>query len=326
VALTDASAQLLERLQAASAHGRDELPASIQQGASRFAELADQNARLLATLTDAQQQGESLAALLQQSGGQLLANFGEIAALQTRASDKAGFHGEQLAALLDTLGTIDETSDRVLAKARGDFAATLSQLARQLSEASSNALDRALRAGTAETAGKLEQAAAHAVGVSSEAAVQLRGEIGRVDELVSGLEARISDARTRAETQIDIDFARRAASITDSLNANAVDIGRALDQDVPDSAWTAYLKGNRGLFARRAVSLLDRSDSRTVATLYESDADFRANVTRYITDFEAMLRDLLGTREGHTFAVTLLSADLGKLYVALAQGIERLRR
>jgi hypothetical protein len=326
VALTDASALLLERLQATSAHGRDDLPAAIQQGASRFAELADENARLLATLTDAQRQGESLAALLQQSGGQLLANFGEIALLQTRASDKAGFHGEQLEALLETLGAMDETSDRVLAKARGEFAETLSQLARQLGEASSTALDRALRAGTAETAGKLEQAAAHAVGVSSEAAMQLRGEIGRVDELVSGLEARIAEARNRAETQIDIDFARRAESITDSLNANAVDIARALDQDVPDSAWTAYLKGNRGLFARRAVSLLDRADSRAVATLYERDADFRANVTRYITDFEAMLRDLLGSREGHTFAVTLLSSDLGRLYVALAQGIERLRR
>jgi hypothetical protein len=38
-----------------------------------------------------------------------------------------------------------------------------------------------------------------------------------------------------------------------------------------------------------------------------------------------MLRQLLSTRDGHALSVTLLSSDMGKLYVALAQGIERLR-
>jgi hypothetical protein len=38
-----------------------------------------------------------------------------------------------------------------------------------------------------------------------------------------------------------------------------------------------------------------------------------------------MLRSVLSTRDGHALAVTLLSSDMGKLYVALAQAIERLR-
>ena len=37
------------------------------------------------------------------------------------------------------------------------------------------------------------------------------------------------------------------------------------------------------------------------------------------------LRTMLSTRDGHTIGVTLLSSDMGKLYVALAQAIERLR-
>jgi hypothetical protein len=48
-------------------------------------------------------------------------------------------------------------------------------------------------------------------------------------------------------------------------------------------------------------------------------------VNRYIHDFEAMLRSVLSTRDGNALAVTILSSDMGKLYVALAQAIERLR-
>ena len=92
-----------------------------------------------------------------------------------------------------------------------------------------------------------------------------------------------------------------------------------------DTAWAAYLRGDRGIFTRRAVSLLDNTDAREIAEMYDSDADFREHVSRYIHDFEAMLRTMLSTRDGNALAVTLLSSDMGKLYVAMAQAIERLR-
>ena len=38
-----------------------------------------------------------------------------------------------------------------------------------------------------------------------------------------------------------------------------------------------------------------------------------------------MLRRVLAERDGGMMAVTLMSADMGKLYAALAQGIERRR-
>jgi hypothetical protein len=39
-----------------------------------------------------------------------------------------------------------------------------------------------------------------------------------------------------------------------------------------------------------------------------------------------MLRRILADRDGSALSITLLSSDMGKLYVALAQAIERLRR
>jgi hypothetical protein len=38
-----------------------------------------------------------------------------------------------------------------------------------------------------------------------------------------------------------------------------------------------------------------------------------------------MLRQILALRDGAPMSVTLISSDMGKLYVALAQSIERLR-
>ena len=145
------------------------------------------------------------------------------------------------------------------------------------------------------------------------------------NELAGNLERRVEQARQRAEEQIDNDFSRRVALITESLNSNAIDIARALDTDVTDTAWASYLRGDRGIFTRRAVKLLDTAEAKAIGQHYEADAAFRDHVSHYIHDFEAMLRQLLSTRDGHALGVTLLSSDMGKLYVALAQAIERFR-
>jgi hypothetical protein len=58
------------------------------------------------------------------------------------------------------------------------------------------------------------------------------------------------------------------------------------------------------------------------ATILEA---FKANVSRYIHDFETLLRATLSTRDGHVLSVTMLGSDMGKLYVVLAQAIERFR-
>ena len=147
-----------------------------------------------------------------------------------------------------------------------------------------------------------------------------------MNELTGNLESRVAHARQRAEEQVDSDFTRRVALITESLNSNAIDIAKALSTDVADTAWASYLRGDRGIFTRRAVSLVDNADAKAIVQLYERDRDFHEHVSRYIHDFEAMLRQVLSARDGQALGVTLLSSDMGKLYVALAQAIERLRR
>ena len=143
--------------------------------------------------------------------------------------------------------------------------------------------------------------------------------------MAGNLEQRVTRAREVAEEQVDNDFARRMALITESLNSNAIDISKSLSADVTDTAWSQYLKGDRGIFTRRAVQLIDNSEARELTTLYEIDDNFREHVNRFIHDFEGMLRSVLSTRDGNALGVTVLGSDMGKLYVALAQATDRLR-
>ena len=121
-------------------------------------------------------------------------------------------------------------------------------------------------------------------------------------------------------------LAKQVGVLTEALKSTAIDVTKILSSEVSDTAWDAYLKGDRGIFTRRAVRLIDAGTVRDIAALYSSDETFKANVSRYIHDFESMLRTVLSTRDGGVMGVTLLSSETGKLYVALAQAIERLRR
>jgi hypothetical protein len=113
--------------------------------------------------------------------------------------------------------------------------------------------------------------------------------------------------------------------LIESLNSTAIDVTKILSNDVTDTAWQAYLKGDRGVFTRRAVRLLDSGEAREIQRHYDNEPEFREQVNRYIGDFEAMLRRILVDGEGNSLAITILSSDMGKLYVALAQAIHHLR-
>ena len=161
--------------------------------------------------------------------------------------------------------------------------------------------------------------------LSEASTAKLSAQLGQLDEMASNLEKRIADNRDTFEGIDDDSFARRMVLLTESLNSTAIDVAKILSNDVTDTAWAAYLKGDRGVFTRRAVRLLDAGEARAIAAHYGDDTEFREHVNRYIHDFEAMMRVLLSTRDGNAIGVTLLSSDVGKLYVALAQAIERLR-
>jgi hypothetical protein len=345
--LTDGSVRLLELIQASVEHSTVNLPAAMEVSETRLSGIVSQLESLRTRASEAEASGAALGDHAAKAGEKFASVMQQVESLHTAIGEKVGVNREELNAMQRSLETVRseslalaETAQEQLRKSIEELtasardavggieemsAASISALAARIGAESGAAIDEVMRARAAEVSGQLEEAAAQAAAVGRDAAIQLRDQLAKVSELAGHLERRVAQARTRAEEQVDNDFSRRVALITESLNSNAIDITRAMDVDVADTAWAQYLKGDRGIFTRRAVKLLDTPQAKAVMQLYESDRTFRDHVSRYVHDFEAMLRQLLSTRDGHALGVTILSSDIGKLYVALAQSIERLR-
>lgn len=248
-----------------------------------------------------------------------------ITAMRTAREDIDDINGSAAARLAETMRDVQREAQAAADEARRALDRAISATSEKLGEETGAALEKVLRSKAEELVGKLDNAINRAVGATGEASLHLKDQLSRVDELASHLERRVAEARERAEEHTDNDFARRMALLTESLNSTAIDVDKILRAEVSDTAWSAYLRGDRGVFTRRAVRLIDNGEAKDIAAAYENDPDFYELVNRYIHDFEAMLRTVLSTRDGGVMGVTLLSSETGKLYVALAQAIERLR-
>lgn len=347
VRLTDGSVRLLELIQASADHTRQNLPQALSGAEERLSGLDDRVIAMRDALGEAGERGRSLSDYVIATRETLGEATGELTGLHGALEEKTLQQRAHLASLREDIAQARSDSDalaehvqRTLQGAIERLAATgresatslahhseasVDALAASLGEKSKAALDAAMGARADELVSELEAAVGRAAASSREAAVHLRDQLARVDELAGNLERRVAQARERAEEQVDNEFSRRAALITESLNSVAIDIAKALSADIADTAWASYLRGDRGIFTRRAVTLLDGGETRSIAQHYQDDRAFRENVNHYIHDFEAMLRTMLSTRDGNALGVTLLSSDMGKLYVALAQAIERIR-
>lgn len=346
--LTDASVRLLELIQASAKHSSENLPQAMEASENRLAEIEKRAAEVRELLDQARDTGDALTSGMDAVEARtraamdgfdtFQANFGETASAQIDSVERlrAGLVGlsnesDQLAAhvqgeLREAIAALEEKARASLAAIETEQAERIARISDTVGSQSVEAVEKALADKTQDALAQLDEARQRSNEAARSMTQQLREQLGRLNELTANLESRISQAREKATDNVDGDFARRVALITESLNSSSIDIAKALSSEVTDTAWASYLRGDRGIFTRRAVRLIDNSEAREIAELYDANSDFREHVNRYIHDFEAMLRTLLSTRDGNAVSVTMLSSDMGKLYVVLAQALERLRQ
>ncbi|BAI97202.1 conserved hypothetical protein [Sphingobium indicum UT26S] len=228
--------------------------------------------------------------------------------------------------LVTALLRVKDTADQAAERARQALSRAIPEAAEALADASEQAMQRAIDEKVTAQIEMVARVAEEAVRAAHQASDRLTRQLLTIADTSASVEARIEEAERAAEDRDRDHFARRSALIIESLNSTAIDVSKILSNDVTDSAWSAYLKGDRGVFTRRAVKLLDAGESREIALHYDNDPEFQEHVNRYIHDFESMLRIILSARDGNALGVAILSSDMGKLYVALAQAIERLRQ
>ena len=346
--LIDQSHKLLESLGTANHEISETIPASMDV---LSVQLADGVAQIKSALTNAESleelsgsmleklngleqiiatQRDSVNALMTQSDAHFAARHDQVDALgsslrQTQSllqemSDEA--NGQLVTALL----RVRESTRAAAESSRKILDDELAHIADQLTEQNRTALANALDAQVASMNAAVQEAIERNVELSEAATGLVVKQLAELGEMTTTLEGRIADSKNSFESVQDDSFARRMVLLTESLNSTAIDVAKILSNDITDTAWASYLKGDRGVFTRRAVRLIDSKEAKIIANHYGNDSEFREHVNRYVHDFEGIMRLLLSTRDGNAIGVTLLSSDIGKLYVALAQAIERLRK
>jgi hypothetical protein len=341
----------LQLLRGAIESGAQELEATIPAGLDRLRVEAERGIALLSAATP---QAEGLAALVAETGNRLgeagvilerhrriidstATGIGSrLTTLREQAESLNGLLGDSDAAarqlaesaggsLLDSLLRVRDTAHQAAERAREALGAVIPAAADELGLAAGQAMQKALADLAQTQLAAIAQTAEEAVGAANHASERLMRQMLTIAETSSTIERRINEAREDTERHDRQGFSRQVSLLIESLNSTAIDVAKILSNEVTDSAWAAYLRGDRGIFTRRAVRLIDAGEARAIAGHYGEDAEFREQVNRYVHDFEAMLRRVLASRDGKPLAVTILSSDMGKLYVALAHAIERLR-
>ena len=250
----------------------------------------------------------------------------ELSAAIMAAGEEAGrLSGETGPALVASLVQVREAAAHAADRAREAIAKVIPESASNLSEATRTALEAAVREGVEAKLVELDAVATRAVETAREASDRLTAQMLTIGQSAAALEAHIERSREAQRKDTGEEFARRVSLLMDSMNSASIDVQKILSDEVDEKAWNSYLKGNRGIFTRRAVRLLGGSETRAIAAQYEEDPEFQASVNRYVHDFEAMLRRVLAERDGGMIAVTLMSSDMGKLYAALSQAVDRRR-
>lgn len=345
--LTDGSVRLLELLQATVDQTQRTLPEGLNHSEVRIAALRDAVAAMSHLLNEADTAGRGLSQAVTESHDKGLAAVAYMRDWQAGLSGAHDAQRERLAALhteldqtAERLEALTAGSDAHLAESvqvlRGALDASLAEfdasdsarvqaIADTVGRASAELVASSVQSHATDAILRIDSASERALAATTSTASALQSQLVEIDALAGNLEQRVAGLRAAAADRADKDFSRRVTAITDNLNSAAIDISKVVSQDVSETAWAAYLKGDRGIFTRRAVRLLSAEQVRDIGALYDSDGEFREHVARYITDFENLLRSLLATSDGHALSVTVLGSDMGKLYVALAQATERLR-
>jgi hypothetical protein len=214
---------------------------------------------------------------------------------------------------------VNATSDEI----RALLAGVVAEAEQSLDNFASTKAEAAFGAPIRLQIAALEEAAVRAADAASGASERVSSRLVELMRTISETEARIDEVDTRMDLRARDTLAARSLRLVDSLNSASIDVARLLAVDVGDGAWQRYLKGDRSIFTRATVRLADKEMSRKIARHFAHDPEFEAEASRYLDQFEELIRRILKDPEGDSFALVMLSSDIGKLYVLLAQAIGR---
>ena len=333
----DIEAQVSHADDAATTFGK-RLDRQLEDAAAGFASMHERGAALL---------GEAAALRAETDAGgvafdAVAARFaGERAAFVT-ATESLGSEIDRIRAVLSA---IDADTAQVAAGTATDLGQTFAR-ARQLADANAAALREMLAAVVADTERTLDEtgsaAAARSFGepirrelativdatdrtgtVAEAAALRVAGQAKALGLTIDAVSEKVAEIETRLDVRARDTLSARSSRLIDMLNAASVDIARLLAVEGGDPAWDRYRKGDRGVFARHTAKLADRGINEKIARHFAHDPAFTDEASHYLDTFEKLSRRLESDPEGDNLLSTIVTSDLGKLYVVIARATGR---
>ncbi len=225
--------------------------------------------------------------------------------------------------LIESFGRVRDVAQAAAGAMKTALDGVVAEAETALGEAATTRAETAFAAPIRQRIDELISLQGKAGDAAQAAAERIAQRLVALTRTLSEVEAHIDAVETRADVRARNALGRRANGLIDSLQASAVDLAQLLDFDVDDRAWTDYAAGDRGAISRRLAQGLDHGTGRQFVRHFSHDQEFRAEATRYLNEFEALVAEIVPDRGGEALGAVLLSSTLGKLYLALGQAAGR---
>ncbi|MBU6166297.1 MAG: hypothetical protein KGQ52_09190 [Alphaproteobacteria bacterium] len=225
--------------------------------------------------------------------------------------------------LIDSFGRVREVAQAAAGAMKTALAGVVAEAEAALDEAAASRAEAAFAAPIRASITELVDLQGKAGDSAQAAAERVAQRVLALTTTLAEVESHVAAVETRADVRARNALGRRASGLIDSLQGSAVDLARLLDFDLDDKAWADYAAGNRGAIARRLEQGLDHGTGRQFVRHFAHDQEFRAEAGRFMSEFEALVSDIVPDRGGEALGAVLLSSTLGKLYLALSQAAGR---
>lgn len=150
----------------------------------------------------------------------------------------------------------------------------------------------------------------------------LRGQNAQPGQGQGGDRWSVGDLLARASFDDDHDRSPSGGSAPFALNVGT--LARALDPAAADAIWTRLRRGERGIMARSIYSHDGRLAYDEISMRVKTDDALQDTITRFLADFERVLRDAEALDPSGSMVQKNLISDNGRVYLFLAHASGRL--